>query len=677
MPITKAISSAEDVTPVLGVADKKRLLREMLFARRFEERCYEAYVERKIGGFLHLYPGQEACAHGVLEAARPGHDYVITGYRDHVHAIKCGADPKAVMAELFGKETGVCKGRGGSMHIFDTKHHFMGGYALVGGPFPLAAGMAKAIKLKGGDEIAICFLGDAANNQGTFHETLNMAKVWNLPVLFVCENNLYGIGTRIERSTAVLDQYKRAAAYNIPAQQVDGQDIEVVYAAARQAVDHVRGGNGPYFLELMTYRYRGHSMSDSNAYRVKDEERAWNKRDPIILLRDRLIADKQYTDKDYQALDDEIIKHIEDDIIKFAEESPEPKKEELEKYVLAENDPWVGGKPAPKGGSKDIMYWEAIRRAHDEEMTRDPLVIAMGEDIGVVGGTYKATQGLYDKFGPERVMDTPISENGYTGLGIGASFAGVRPIIEIMSVNFAWLALDQIANSAAKVRYMSGGQLTAPVVIRSPGGTAHQLGAQHSARMEKVFMGIAGLRVVTPSSPRQAYGMIKSALRCNDPVFINEHELMYNMKGPVPDGEYFHPLEGSEVARAGRDVSLFGYNISVHWCLKAAEILSSQHGIDAEVIDLYALSPLDREGIKASVAKTHKAMIVEEAEPAVGVGAEIMAIINEECFFELDAAPVRVSAVNVPIPYNHTLEKAAIPNVQDVVNAVLKLCGKL
>jgi pyruvate dehydrogenase E1 component beta subunit len=324
----------------------------------------------------------------------------------------------------------------------------------------------------------------------------------------------------------------------------------------------------------------------------------------------------------------------------------------------------------------EIMFWEAIRRAHDEEMTRDPLVICMGEDIGVAGGTYKATQGLYDKYGAERVIDTPISENGYTGLGIGASFLGVRPVIEIMSVNFAWLAMDQIFNSAAKVRYMSGGQLTAPVVVRSPGGTAHQLGAQHSARMEKVFMGVAGLRVVTPSNPRQAYGLLKSAIRCDDPVFINEHELMYNMKGEVPDEEFFHPLEGSEISREGRDVTLFGYNISVHWALQAAEVLSKQHGIDAEVIDLYCLAPLDREGIRKSVSKTHRAVIVEEAEAPVGVGSEVMAIINEECFFELDAPPVRVSAENVPIPYNHGMEKAAIPNPQDVVKAVLKMFGK-
>ena len=326
-------------------AVKKRLLREMLFARRFEERCYEAYVERNIGGFLHLYPGEEACAHGVLEAARIGEDYVITSYRDHVHAMKSGSDPREVMAELFAKETGVSKGRGGSMHIFDVRHRFMGGYALVGGPFPLAAGIAKGIRMKGGDEICICFLGDAANNQGTFHESLNMAALWNLPVFYVCENNLYGIGTRIDRSTAVVDQYKRVSAYNIPSEQVDGQDVELVYKAATKAIRHVRSGKGPYFLELMTYRYRGHSMSDSNAYRAKTEERMWSKRDPIIMLRDRLIEAGKLTLEEYNDMDTEILDEIEDEIIRFASESPEPRTSEVGKYVLAEDDPWVTGGP--------------------------------------------------------------------------------------------------------------------------------------------------------------------------------------------------------------------------------------------------------------------------------------------------------------------------------------------
>lgn len=328
----------------LNLADKRRLLEEMLFARRFEERCYEAYVERKIGGFLHLYCGQEACCYGVMEAARPGFDYVITGYRDHIHAIKCGADPKRVMAELYGKETGCCKGRGGSMHIFDTEKRFMGGYALVAQPFPLAAGLAKTIKMQGGEEIAICFLGDAANNQGNFHETLNMASIWKLPVLFVCENNMYGIGTRIDRSTAVLDQHVRAGtAYNMQVDVADGQDVEAVYAAAVKAVDYVRGQRKPYFLELKTYRYRGHSMSDSNAYRSKEEEQEWASRDPLYILRDRLIKAKKLTMKQFEDMDRGIIKQIEDEIIQFAEESPEPDPDpaEAEKYVLAENDPYV------------------------------------------------------------------------------------------------------------------------------------------------------------------------------------------------------------------------------------------------------------------------------------------------------------------------------------------------
>ena len=323
----------------------------------------------------------------------------------------------------------------------------------------------------------------------------------------------------------------------------------------------------------------------------------------------------------------------------------------------------------------EMMYWQAILRAHDEELARDPLVFAMGEDIGVAGGTYKATSGLYAKYGPERVIDTPISENSYTGIGIGAAMLGCRPIVEIMSVNFAWLAMDQLMNNAAKIHYMSGGKIRCPFVMRVPGGTAHQLGAQHSARMEKVFMGISGLRVVTPATPRDAYGLLKSAVRSDDPVVLIEHESMYNLKGEVPDEEFFTPLEGVKVMRPGRDLSIFAYNISVHWALQAADRLAKE-GVEAEVIDLRALKPLDRAGIAASVRKTHRALIVEEDEAPVGVGAEVMALINEDAFFELDAAPVRVHAKDVPIPYNRRLEKAAIPNADDVVAAAKKLLGK-
>ena len=324
----------------------------------------------------------------------------------------------------------------------------------------------------------------------------------------------------------------------------------------------------------------------------------------------------------------------------------------------------------------ELAYWEAIRRAHDEELARDPNVIVMGEDVGLIGGTYKATSGLYQKYGEKRVIDTPISENSFTGIGIGASMAGMRPIIEIMSINFALLALDTLINAAAKIRYMSGGRATCPIVMRTPGGTAHQLAAQHSARLARVFMSTSGLRVVTPRGPLDACGMLKSAVRCNDPVIVIEHERMYNLKEEVPDHEYFRPLEGAEIVRRGTDITLIGYNLSLHMCLETAKRLE-QDGVSAEVIDLRALKPLDRETIRRSVEKTHRVVIAEEDEAAVGVGAEIMATVIEECFFALDAQPVRIHAADVPVPYAENLEKVAIPNADDVYQAALKVMGRI
>lgn len=324
----------------------------------------------------------------------------------------------------------------------------------------------------------------------------------------------------------------------------------------------------------------------------------------------------------------------------------------------------------------ELMYWEAIRRAHDEELANDPDVIVMGEDVGLVGGTYKATLGLYQKYGPNRIIDTPISENSFTGIAIGASMAGLRPIVEIMSINFALLALDTIINAAAKIRYMSGGRVACPVVIRTPGGTAHQLAAQHSARLARLFMSTSGLRVVTPRGPLDAYGMLKSAVRCNDPVIVIEHERMYNFREEMPDHEFFRPLEGAEVVRRGTDITLIGYNWSLYLCLEAAKRLEKD-GISAEVIDLRALKPIDRETIRRSVEKTHRVLVAEEDEAPVGTGAEIMATVIEDCFFALDAQPVRIHAADVPVPYAENLEKAAIPDVDDVYRGALKVMGRI
>ena len=324
----------------------------------------------------------------------------------------------------------------------------------------------------------------------------------------------------------------------------------------------------------------------------------------------------------------------------------------------------------------EMFYWEAIRRAHDEELANDPNVIVMGEDVGVVGGTYKATSGLYQKYGENRIIDTPISENSFCGVGIGAAMAGLRPIVEIMSINFALLALDTLINAAAKIRYMSGGRVAVPFVMRTPGGTAHQLAAQHSARLARLFMSTSGLRVVTPRGPRDAYGMLKSAVRCNDPVIVIEHERMYNMREDIPDKEFFRPLEGAEIVRRGTDITLIGYNFSLQLCLQAAERLEKD-GISAEVVDLRSLKPLDRETIRRSVEKTHRVLVAEEDEAAVGVGSEVIATVIEECFFALDAQPVRVHAADVPVPYAESLEKAAIPDVDDVYEGALKVMGRI
>ena len=303
------------------------LLRQMMLIRRFEEKAAEMYARGRIAGFLHLYIGQEAVGVGAEAAIRPD-DYVVSHYRDHGQALARGIEPNAVMAELFGKSTGVSKGRGGSMHLFDAKRRFMGGYAIVGSHLPLSCGLALANQRLKNGLIVLCFFGDGAVNEGEFHESLNLAAVWRLPVVFLCENNLYGMGTDIRRVSAVTDVYRRACAYNIQSDRVDGMDVIAVRDAARKAVEYAREGKGPYFLEAMTYRFRGHSMADPEFYRGKEEVQKWRERDPISLFQRRL--------RDWGLLDDERQKQLADEIERvvadaqrFAEESPDPPVSEL------------------------------------------------------------------------------------------------------------------------------------------------------------------------------------------------------------------------------------------------------------------------------------------------------------------------------------------------------------
>ena len=314
----------------------RRMLRQMLLIRRFEEKAAEAYALGKIGGFCHLYIGQEAVAAGSLAALRDD-DYVICSYREHGQALVRGVPPRAVMAELFGKATGCSKGKGGSMHLFDAGRHFMGGHGIVGGHIPLAAGLAFAIKYKGGDQVALCYFGEAAVNIGAFHEALNMASVWKLPVIFLCENNRYGMGTAFERVAAVTDVVEHACSYDMAAELVDGMNALTVYDATARAVDRARKGGHPTLLEVRTYRYMGHSMSDPlhGVYRTKDEVEEQKKKDPITQLAEKLKDDGVMDQAALDAMDAEIHAEV-DDAVKFADESPDPEPGALTTDVLAD-----------------------------------------------------------------------------------------------------------------------------------------------------------------------------------------------------------------------------------------------------------------------------------------------------------------------------------------------------
>jgi len=320
-----------------------------------------------------------------------------------------------------------------------------------------------------------------------------------------------------------------------------------------------------------------------------------------------------------------------------------------------------------------LTYRDALNQALREEMQRDPSVFLMGEEVGIYQGAYKVSRGLLEEFGPQRIVDTPIAELGFAGIGVGAAMAGLRPVIEFMTWNFAVLALDQIVNSAAKILYESGGQVPIPIVFRGPNGAALQLAAQHSQAWESWLSHIPGLKVVAPATPADAKGLLKSAIRDNNPVIVLEGEMLYNIKGEVPEGEHIVPIGQAEVKRPGKDVTLICHSKTVTVALKAAEQLAEQEGASAEVLDLRSLRPLDEAAILESVARTNRAVVVEEGWPQCGIGAHVVDVIQRDAFDQLDAPVLRVTQADVPMPYNKQLERLAKPSAERVVAAARRV----
>ena len=662
-----------DTKPHLTRAHVQELLRGMIRIRRFEEKCAEMYTREKIRGFLHLYDGEEAVAMGVIPVLGP-HDRIVATYREHGHALARGVAMGPIMAEMYGKANGCSGGRGGSMHLFDAASNFYGGNAIVGGGLPLAAGLGLADRMTGEKNVTACFFGEGAVAEGEFHEAMNLAELWDLPVLWVCENNGYAMGSALARTESQPDIHAKATAYGIESETVDGMDVVAVEAATRRAVHKIRETGRPYLLEARTYRFRPHSMFDPQLYRDKAEIAEWREKGPIVRFQGWLLDNGLIHEADIAGITAEIDAEIAE-AVAFAEAGAWEPVETLTRHVMAEDRAAAPVAPEPAGETIETTYREAVKQAIREAMTKDERVFLMGEDVGAYGGCYAVSKGLMAEFGEDRIRDTPLSESGFTGAGIGAAAAGMRPIVELMTVNFSMLALDQILNTAATIRHMSNGQFGCPVVIRMATGAGKQLAAQHSHSLEGWYAHIPGLRVLAPATLEDARGMLLTALEDPDPVLIFENVMLYNMAGKISANAGAVDIDKAAIRRPGKDVSLITYGGSLFKTLEAADELAKE-GIEAEVIDLRTLRPLDGETVLASVARTRRAVVVDEGWRSGSLAAEVSARITEGAFWRLDAPVGRVCSVEAPIPYAAHLEQAAIPQVAAIIAAARATMGK-
>ncbi len=677
----------QEKVPTAQKETKERLLgmyRDMLRIRRFEETVSDLFSQDKIRGTTHLYIGEEAVAVGACYAIRPD-DYITSTHRGHGHCIAKGARLDRMMAELYGKIDGYCKGKGGSLHIADLTAGNLGANGIVGGGIPIAVGSGLTAKYKNTGKVTVCFFGDGAANTGAFHEALNLAAVWKLPVVFVCENNLYAMSMPVREAFPIQDIAERAQAYGMPGMVVDGMDVLAVKEAVEQAAERARRGEGPTLIECKTYRYLGHSKNDPRAYRTREEEQEWKAKDPIKRYRKWLLEQGVAEEEELKTIENEVEREIEE-AIAFAEQSPYPPLEEITKDVYVEED---FAEIERKKGTKVVRsikeydprkmrivtYRDALNEALREEMRRDENVVLIGEDIGLYGGAYGVTRGLWQEFGGERVRNTPISEAAIVGCCVGAAMTGLRPVGEIMYVDFMTLCMDQLVNQGAKIRYMFGGKARVPMVIRTEGGCGRSSGAQHAQSLEAWFIHVPGLKVVMPATPFDAKGLLKAAIREDNPILFIEHKMLYNTKGPVPEEEYIIPIGVADVKREGKDVTIVAYSRMLLVALEAAEILAKE-GIEAEVVDPRTLLPLDIETICQSVRKTNRVIIVYEGCKTGGAGAEIAAQIMEHAFDYLDAPIVRLGAADAPVPCSRYLEDNSIPRVEDVVKAARTLCGR-
>ena len=620
------------------------------------------------------YPcrGQEAIP-AAISIALTTDDTVLTTYRGIHDVVAKGTPMNEIMAEILGRMTGTSKGKGGPMHLSDPNCGLMVTTGIVGATLPIATGLGLAAKIKSSGQVVICNFGDGAANIGAFGESLNMASLWNLPIVFVCQNNRYAEYTSFEESTRMASVAERAAGYSMPGESVDGTDPNAVYAAASAAIDRARNGGGPTLLECVAHRLQGHSFGSDETHMNQENLAAARASTPIQKLRQTLL-DSGLAETEVSNIDDAARSEAEGAVAE-AMDAPEPAQSELFTDVFADptaipyngsanaKDPDLSALPTEK-----INFGAAINQALDQAMTSDERVVLMGEDIAdPAGGVGKITAGLSTKHGTDRVLATPISEQAIVGSAIGAAMAGFKPVPEVMINDFLMVCMDQVANHAAKLRYMSGGRTSVPITIRSTNaGNVGRFGSQHSQSLETWLAHVPGMKVILPSDAIDAKGLLLSCIDDPDPCFyLDAMRLYYNVQD-VPTPEYRIPLGVAKQRREGSDLSIISYSWPVVECMAAAEQLAAQ-GIDAEVIDLRTLVPLDWQAIKASVAKTKRAIIVHAATEFCGFGAELAAKLHEELHGSLAAPIKRLGAVYSPPPFALSLESHHFPTVEGIL----------
>ena len=658
------------------------LYRTMQLIRQTEEQLARCHQRGLIHGACHTYVGQEAIATGVCSHLRKN-DVVFSTHRGHGHALAKGLPPVELIAELFGRETGCSRGRGGSMHLFAPEIGLMGTSGIVGPCILQAAGAGYSFKLLKTDRVAVAFFGDGAVNNGAFHEGLNMASIWRLPVLFVCENNQFATEVPFEYSSGNPSVASRGAGYGIPGVEVDGNDVVAVAKAAGEAVERARTGGGPTLLECKTYRTRPHSegMGDYT-YRTREEVAAWRERCPIKRLRAELIDKKLATEAELDAIDAEIQSEVAeasqaaekaalpDATVTTTHVYSDPVAADVRRLTHREDQSLLTS--AATTSKREISFAAATVEALDYEMARNSGIFVLGEGIGVRGGNFGTTAGLFANYGEERLRDTPICERGFVGLGCGAAMTGTRPIIDFMFIDFLNDAFGELINQIAKMQYMSSGRLRMPILLRGCIGIGHAAATHHSGSYHSIYSHIPGLRVVVPSTPYDAKGLFTRALRCHDPVLFLEPRELMSTKGPVPVEPYEVEFGQARITREGRDVTVVAIALMVQRSLAAAEQLAKD-GISVEVIDPRTVSPLDTDTILASVKKTGRLLIVDEAFSPCSLGAEIAARVADTGFDDLDAPIRRLNGAFAPTPYSPPLEKAMIPHVEDIVKAIREL----